>query len=197
MDFLKEILMRNFLWTYFEKSYVLPNWRDNIQPFDIENAVLIGCQRGLESNMILKAFNVKHLDVLEVDEYQRKRAEKFLDDEYYGIVNFIDSSLIDAKLGSSHYDVIFDFFYMKSSGMWKGVISKTSRILKPNGYLAFGELFHSNKMQTFSRQLGYDVEKDPLERDSFVKGLANNQLRLFENNNNLGGHGIIGVAKKS
>ena len=189
---LEGIAFNNILWTLVQKRLVLPVWSGSVELPEDAVVLEVGCGRGIGSTIIMDAFKPSRIDAIDLDERMVKKAQGYLHGEEYEDrieVSCGDVSMLGGK--ADVYDAVFDFFTLKYVNDWMKGLSEISRVLKPGGFFAFGELygFEGNWLNVRSGRR--------FDRRQLVKALAENNLRLMEAKRDLWGHGLVGVARKA
>ena len=175
---------------------IVPFWDDLIDSPDQAIGLEIGCGRGRGTAVLADMFDPWRLDAIDSDQVDITKATKYLKPEYEGKV-FVKAgkfSSIDAT--DEKYDLVFDFFNLHHTKNWRKGIFEISRVLKPGGYFAFGELWESKLKDYLAKNLLTKRGKKKFNREEFIKELAEHKLRFFEKNHRLWGHGILGVTRK-
>ena len=189
--------MNNFIMGYIQKEYIIPYWMESMElPADF-NVLHIGAGRGVTSAHLYDKMRPWRLDAFDSDEYTIEHAKNYLGDEYEGKIFLKQCKFSALDVVDEKYDIVVDFFNMHHTKNWRKGISEISRVLKPNGYFAFAELYESNLKEKVTKNLLKLKSKIKMDRNEFIKELAENRLRLFEKNHRLWGRGIIGIAKKT
>ena len=196
VGFLEYLLVNNFVWTQIQKRYIIPFWDELIEPVEKSTVLELGCGRGRGTAILFDTFNPWRLDAIDSREDSVKKAADYLYPDYQDkvFVKQMKFSQIDAA--DEKYDIVFDFFNLHHTQNWRKAVSEISRVLKPGGYYAFGQVYESQIKDYVTKNLLKRKSKIKFDRQVYVKEMAEHRLRLLEKNHRLWGNGIIGVAKK-
>jgi ubiquinone/menaquinone biosynthesis C-methylase UbiE len=192
----EKTLLNNSIWLLAQRRHLLSVWKDSLLLPGGSTLLEVGCGRGAGAVMLFEEFNPSRLDAFDVDEYMVTKAKRYAS-EYEGKINIRlgDVSKLDAP--DETYDAVFDSFTLHHVVDWRKGLSEISRVLKPGGYFAFGELYGNTIRSYVIRNILHHPLEERFDRGHLVKALAENRMRLMERKNNLWGMGMIGVAKKS
>jgi ubiquinone/menaquinone biosynthesis C-methylase UbiE len=191
------LLVNNFVWALIQRKYILPLW---LQSMRIEpNAVIleVGCGRGAGAVMVSEALKPSLFVGFDVDEKQISKAKRYVRGEYDDRIFVYIGDVTAISSSDCQYDAVFDFFTLHHVDDWRKGVAEVSRVLKPGGYFAFAELFDSAIRNYVVQNILRYPKEGRLDRESLVRSLAENRLRLMENTKAMGGRGIVGVARKS
>ena len=193
----ERVITNNFIWNHIQREYIVPFWSKSLVLPKGFLALELGCRSGVCTTILYDYFKPDKLNAFEPNEQYAQRACELVSIEYAGKIMVSPGKFSSILAPDEQYDVVFDFFNINRSQDWHKSIKEVSRVLKPGGYFAFGEIYDLSIGKYLSHSLFKKPVGDVFNRKAFVKQLANNKLRLLEENKNLWGHGIIGVAKKS
>ena len=197
VNWVEGLLFNNMLWTTFQKRQIVSLWRDLVDLKPGFTALEVGCGRGVGSVLFYEEFKPRRIDAVDNDQDMVDKAQKHVRADYDGRINVAVGDVTRLQAADGSYDVVFDFFTMHYVEDWIRGIEEVSRVLKPGGYFAFGEIYENAARSPFVKHvLKHDFE-GMFDRQSWVKALAGNRLRLMERKNNLWNYGMAGVARKS
>ncbi len=197
-NWMEKAVLNNFIWAAVQKKRIVPLWRTMVElP---EGAVLseVGCGRGAGSIILFDEFKPARIDAFDVDEDMVRKAKKLVKGEFGGKISVSVGDVTKMSAGDGTYDGVFDFFSLHHVEDWYAGVSEISRVLKPGGHFAFAEVYVASASRNI---LFRNVFRHPagnrFERDDLIRALAENGLRIMEKRSNLGGYGIVGVARKN
>ncbi|MBD3388044.1 MAG: methyltransferase domain-containing protein [Candidatus Altiarchaeales archaeon] len=196
INWAERILVNNFIWAIVQRNVIAHYWKKSVELGDEAVVLEIGCGRGAGSVILSDEFQPSRVDAFDLDEEMIGKAEDYIPIDYRERISL---SVCDVKsIGASDqtYDAVFDFFTLHHVKDWEKGVSEVARVLKPGGYFAFGELYGRLLNNYIVRNIFEHPLDKRFEREAWVKALAENGLRLMENNRDIWGYGIIGVAKK-
>jgi len=192
----ENLVRNNFIWSNIQRSFILPFWDDLIEPPEGFIGLQIGCGRGRGTAAIFDRFNPWRLDAQDSEPLAVELAGQYLGKDYEDKIFLREGKFSSIDAADEKYDVVFDFFNLHHSRNWRKGILEISRVLKPGGYFAFGEIYESRLTDYVTRNLLRKNSRKRFERDQLLKEMAEHRLRLLEKNHRLWGYGIIGVARK-
>ena len=192
----ENLAFNNLLWAQIQKKQVIPVWKESLKLPEDCTALEVGCGRGVGSASLLDAFNLGRLDAFDIDEKLVKKAGEYVSGEYGGRIRVYVGDVTQIQSGDGTYDAVFDFFTLNQVGDWRKGLSEISRVLKSGGFFAFAEVYGEVYNWHIINHFLVHPEGERIERQSLVKGLAEERLRLMEKRNNLWGNGLVGVARK-
>jgi ubiquinone/menaquinone biosynthesis C-methylase UbiE len=193
---LNKFLMRNFIWSHLQKSFIVRYWSELVRLPDGFTGLELGCGGGSATKEVVEQFKPGHLDVFDVDESLLSWAKDYLDESQAKAVDFKVGDILSIESPDGAYDAVFDFFSIADVQDWEAYVAKISELLKPGGYFIFAEIYETDLRKYIEHHILKKGTMTVLDRPSFVRELGSNRLRLFEKNRTVWGYGIVGVAQK-
>ena len=193
---IESLIRNNFVWENIQSSFIVPYWHDLIESPESPIMLEIGCGSGRGTAAIAESFHPWRLDALDSDDESVKKATDYLMPDFESNVSVKKGKFSAIDAVDEKYDLIFDFFNLHHSRNWRKGVSEISRVLKPGGYFAFGQIWESSLRRFLEKNILTLESKKPFDRHEFIKELAEHRLRLLERNHSLWGYGLVGVAKK-
>lgn len=105
---------------------------------NLEHALEIGCGQGQGTKNIIRQFNPKHIDAIDLDPKMIARAKRRVTDSRV-MFQVGDAANISFATDNT-YDAIFDFGIIHHIPNWKDCLKELHRVLKPDGYLHIEDL---------------------------------------------------------
>lgn len=196
-NWVEKAIVNNFVWAFIQRRHVIPVWKSSMELGRDATVLEIGCGRGAGAVYLYDAFSPACIHAFDIDDRMVRKARRFAGRDYEGRIRFYVADAANIPAGDGTYDAVFDFFTLHHVDDWKKSLSEISRILKPGGYFAFGELYGSAVKSYDLRNLLHLPVGERFDRPRLVRALAENRLRLMERKNTLWGRGMIAVAGRS
>ena len=196
VNWFEKMVVNNFVWALIQRKVVAPVWSKSMKLPAGAVVLEVGCGRGAGAVIIVEEFNPARVDAFDLDEDMIAKAAGYIHDAYKGRINLWVGDVMAIKAAEGTYDAVFDFFNLHHVEDWRRGLSEISRVLKPGGYFAFGELYGSALSSRLIRPMLSHPAEGRFEREDWIKALAENGLRMMEHRRNISNYGLMGVARK-
>jgi len=196
VNFLEKLFLNNFVWAFIQRRFIVPVWSKSVD-LKSESVVLeAGCGRGAGSLIIFEEFHPSLIDAFDLDVDMIALAKEHIPKGYSEKINLFVGDVTNIPKADSSYDAVFDFFTLYHVEDWQLGLSEISRVIKSGGYFAFMEPYEKTMQNLIFRNLFDHPSENRFNREDWLKGLAENGLRIMESKSNIWGKGLIGVATK-
>jgi ubiquinone/menaquinone biosynthesis C-methylase UbiE len=196
-NWVEKAVLNNFFWASIQRKRIVPVWKASLEMPAGAELLEVGCGRGAGSIILFEEFNPNRVDAFDVDEEMVIKAKNLLSEGYEGRIRVEVGDVTKINASEAAYDAVFDFFTLHHVEDWYRGVAEISRVIRPGGYFAYAELYVENVSKNFLlRNILRHPSENRFKREDFVRALAENSLRIMEKRSNIGGYGIIGVARK-
>jgi len=115
-----------------------------------QNYLEVGCGNGHVCKHLARKYHLK-VTGTDVDPEMIQFAREDIDDIPH--IRFLEMDATKMPFEDNKFDIVLSFGVMHHIGDWERALEEISRVLKPQGYLIFGELAYSRFTTTIFRPL--------------------------------------------
>jgi ubiquinone/menaquinone biosynthesis C-methylase UbiE len=155
-----------------------------------------GCGRGAGARLILDTFQPATLIASDVDVNMIRRARRYLPHYAANRIVFSVDNLRRLPYRSEALDAVFLFGVLHHVPDWQGALSEIVRVLKPDGFLIFEEIYPSVYQNVLTRHILLHPQTNRFRSDDLRKELKKARLSLLKHWE-VKKIGILGIARKT
>ena len=139
-----------------------------------QNYLEVGCGNGHVCKHLARKYNLK-VTGTDVDPEMIQFAKEDIDDIPH--IRFLEMDATKMHFEDKEFDIVLSFGVMHHIGDWEGALEEISRVLKPQGYLIFGELAYSRLITRVFRPIvkNYGI----YTIDDLIHCLKSNNLEII------------------
>jgi SAM-dependent methyltransferase len=137
----------------------------------------VGCGVGGGTRLLLERFEARHVDAVDLDPEQVRRAAKRLRGERRVVVGEGDVTSLPAE--DARYDAVFDVGVLHHVPVWQDGLAEIARVLRPGGVFFFEEVTQRALERWTYRTFFEHPTDNRFTPDGFTSELHRHGLRLL------------------
>lgn len=164
-------LVNNPIRAFIQDKYEFKRIRKFTNLGENKEVLEIGCGNGTGAKLIMKHFNPKKINAVDLDKKMIEIAKKRINSDE---ISFSVGNASKLRFNDRQFDAIFDFGIIHHIPNWKDCLRELRRVLKPGGQIIIEDL----SIETFENFIGKIYRKhlvhpykEMYRRDEFVKYL--------------------------